>query len=143
MWKCNIQKMRENVKKIKRGICESKKFIVIILNMARFLLLLAFTYACIMNPKTTKWLIGLFVLRIMTINFLDSQMPRLFSLHFHIFWILHFHIFWIFELLYYPFFPSEFPSLDILKHWIKQLFNPLLQIFNVNVLIGKILECVM
>ena len=28
-------------------------------------------------------------------NFLDSQMPRLFSLHFHIFWILHFHILWI------------------------------------------------
>ena len=27
--------------------------------------------------------------------FLDSQMPSVFPLHFHIFWILHFHIFWI------------------------------------------------
>ena len=31
----------------------------------------------------------------MTINFLDSQMSRLFSLYFTSFWIFHFHIFWI------------------------------------------------
>ena len=52
-----------------------------------------------LKSKNYKCLIGYFVLRIMTINFLDSQMPRLFSLHFHIFWILHFHIFWILHFL--------------------------------------------